>query len=273
MLSVMKNHLRFVTATAAVLVLAMAAFAVEQRPRSAKTKAGQYDPNAQTVEMFAAMEKGVISVKLIPKDSTQSKIVIENKTDKPLNIKLPEAFAGVPILGQVGAAAPGVGAGGRNRTGSGTGNANQGLGGGMGGGMMGGGMFNVPPEAVGKLNVPTVCLDHGKREPRAAVPYEIKPIENYTTKPGVRELCEMLGNGQISRRAAQAAAWHLNNDMSWEQLASKPLQRAPGLIQPYFSPQEIQAGMQASATAERTAKEREQEKPSPSRTTPTKSSQ
>jgi hypothetical protein len=271
MFSLWKNHLRFVTATAAVFALAMAALAVEQRPRSAKGKSGQYDPDAQTVEMFAAIEKGVISVKLIPKDSTQSKIVIENKTDKPLNVKLPEAFAGVPILGQVGAGAPGVGGGGRNRSG-GSGNAgNQGVGGGMGG--MGGGMFNVPPEAVGKLNVPTVCLDHGKREPRAAIPYEIKPIENYTTKPGVRELCEMLGNGQVSRRAAQAAAWHLNNDMSWEKLGAKRLVHASGLSQPYFNPQELQAGMQAAATAERTAKEREQEKPSPSRTTPTKSSQ
>ena len=121
-------------------------------------------------------------------------------------------------------------------------------GGGMGG--MGGGMFSVPPEAVGKLNVPTVCLDHGKREPRAAVPYEIKPIDSYTTKPGVRELCQMLGNGQISRRAAQAAAWHLNNDMTWEQLAAKRLRHAGGMSQPYFSPAEIQAAMQAAATAE-----------------------
>jgi hypothetical protein len=270
MISVMrKSEWRFLGAAAAVLVLAMAAFAVEDRPKTKAAKAGQYDPNAQTVEMFAAMEKGDIAVKLIPKDSTQSKIVIENKTDKPLNIKLPEAFAGVPILGQAGIGAPGVG-GGRNRSGGGTNQGNQGIGGGMGGmGGMGGGMFNVPPEAVGKLNVPTVCLDHGKREPRAAIPYEIKPIESYTTKPGVRELCQMLGNGQISRRAAQAAAWHLNNDMTWEQLAAKRLHRASGLFQPYFDPQEIQAGMQAATSAQRTAKEREQEKPSPSRTTPT----
>jgi hypothetical protein len=255
---------------AALLLLATAAFAVEDRPRP--TKIGEYNPDAQTVEMFAAMEKGIIAVKLIPRDSTQAKIVIENKTDKPLNVKLPDAFAGVPALPQAGIGAPGVGGGSRNRSGTGGNQGNQGMGGGMGGmGGMGGGMFSVPPEAVGKLNVPTVCLDHGKREPRAAIPYDIKPIDSYTTKPGVRELCQMLGNGQINRRAAQAAAWHLNNDMTWEQLAAKRLHRASGLSQPYFAPEEIRAAMQAASTAERMAKERE-EKPSPSRTSPVKSS-
>ena len=62
-------------------------------------------PTDQTVEMFAAIEKGDIAVKLIPKDSTQCRVLIENKTDKPLNVKLPEAFAGVPVLAQVVAAA------------------------------------------------------------------------------------------------------------------------------------------------------------------------
>ena len=46
------------------------------------------------------MEKGQIAVKLIPKDSTQCRVLIENKTDKPLTVKLPETFAGVPVLAQ-----------------------------------------------------------------------------------------------------------------------------------------------------------------------------
>ena len=52
--------------------------------------------------MFAAIEKGDISVKLIPKDSTESQVLIKNETDKPLNVKLPDAFAGVPVLAQQG---------------------------------------------------------------------------------------------------------------------------------------------------------------------------
>jgi len=254
------------------LLLATTLAAAERRGRL--TKIGEYIANAETVEMFAAIKNGDIAVKLIPKDSTQSQVLIENKTDKPLNVKLPDAFAGVPVLGQNFAGGNGGNGGNNNRRSSNSSNnnnsGNQGMGGGMGGGMMGGGggMFSVPPEQVGKFKVPTVCLDHGKAEPRAAIPYEIKPIESYTSKAGVRELCQMFGNGQMNQRVAQAAAWHLNNDMSWQELAAKRVRHVNGASQPYFSPAEIQAGMQIAATAVRTAKEKEKEKPAQPSTTP-----
>jgi hypothetical protein len=233
--------------------------------RAHRTKIVQPDPTAESVEMFAAIEKGDISVKLIPKDSTESQVVIKNETDRPLNVKLPDAFAGVPVLGQ---ALGGQGGGHHSSGSSGSkGGGQQGTGGGMGGM---GGMMNVPPEKVGKFKVPTVCLDHGKAEPRAAIPYTIKPIESYSSKPGVRELCQMLGNGQVNQRTAQAAAWHLNNNMSWEQLAAKRLKHLTGPSQPYFTSAEIQAGMQLANDAVRAAKENEKtkEKSAPSAATP-----
>ncbi|NLF07710.1 MAG: hypothetical protein GX594_06990 [Pirellulaceae bacterium] len=245
---------RLVSSIVVLFFITTAVTAVEGQKRLRKI--GEYDPNAQTVEMFAAIEKGDIAVKLIAKDSTECNILIENKTDKPLNVELPKAFAGVPVLGQGFGGIDGGRGGGR--TGTGTGGGNQGMGGGMGG--MGGGMFCVPPEKVGKFKLPAVCLEHGKDEPRAAIPYEIKPIESFTTKAGVRETCEMLGMGQLDQRAAQAAAWHLNCDMSWEELAAKRIRHANGSTEPYFSPVEIQAGMTIAATAVKTAKEREEEK-------------
>jgi len=63
-------------------------------------KSGGSDINQETVEMFAAIEKGQIAVKLIPKDSTQCRVFIENTTDTPLTVKLPETFAAVPVLAQ-----------------------------------------------------------------------------------------------------------------------------------------------------------------------------
>lgn len=221
---------------------------------------GQFNPDHATVEMFEAIENGQIDVKLIPRDSKQSQVLIENKTDKPLNVKLPEAFAGVPVLAQIG----GFGGGGRNNRGGG---GAQGFGGGMGGmggggmgggGMGGMGMFNVPPEQVGKFKVTTVCLEHGKREPRAAMKYEIKPIASFTDKPEVHELCRMLGSGQIDQRAAQVSAWHLNNGMSFQELAAKELRYANGTRRPYFTPQELRAGMQLSAMAAKLAEKRQQ---------------
>ncbi|HUT09259.1 MAG TPA: hypothetical protein VMY42_02080 [Thermoguttaceae bacterium] len=237
----------------ALVLLPSLVWAAERGSRVPKF--GEFNPDHQTVEMFSAIAKGDIEVKLIPKDSTQCRVMIENKTKQPLNIKLPEAFAGVPVLAQPGFGGAGMGGGGNNFGGG------QGMGGGMGmgGGGMGGmgmGMMNVPPEKVGKLEVTTVCLEHGKPEPRPNMQYEIKPIGEFTDKAEVRELCRMLGTGRIDQRAAQVAAWHLNNEMSWQELAAKQLRRANGISRPYFSPMELQAGMQISAMATAMAEQR-----------------
>jgi hypothetical protein len=133
-------------------------------------------------------------------------------------------------------------------------------GGGMmggGGGMMGGGMgmMNVPAEKVGEMKVPLVCLEHGKKVPRASVPYEIEPLEKLTTKPGVAELLKLLARGQVNQRAAQAAAWHLANDMSWEQLAAKRLQHVGAPSEPYFQPRELRAAFDLAERAIAKAKQ------------------
>lgn len=216
-------------------------------------KAGAYDPSHETVEMFDAMEAGQIEVKLIPKDSTQARVFVKNKTNKPLNVKLPEAFAARPVLAQIG------GGGGGQGVGGGMGGMGGGGMGGMGGGFfnvpglgnggfvnapgMGGGFFNVPAEKEGNFKVPCMCLEHGKPEPRPAMAYKIEPIESFTTKPGVAELCRMLGYGKISQRAAQAAAWHLANDMSWETLFAKRIEHLDGSSEPYFTREELESGV------------------------------
>jgi hypothetical protein len=137
-----------------------------------------------------------------------------------------------------------MGGGGNQQMGGGMGGGMGGMGGGGMGGMGGGGgMFNVPPEKVGQLKVPTVCLEHGKADPRPGVKYEIRPIEQVVDRPAVRELCRMVGRGELNQRVAQVAAWHLNNDMSWEELLKKQYKFAGGMTKPYFSPEEIQAAM------------------------------
>jgi len=254
---------RRLAVAAGLLLLPTLLLAADRRARAPKP--GEYNPQNTTVEMFSAIESGDIEVTLIPKDSTQARIMIANKTNKPLNVKLPAAFAGVPVLGQVGGAAPGAANPG------GAANINQQMGGGMMGGMggmgmggmgmggMGGGFFNIPAEKVGKLSAPCVCLEHGKREPKPQIKYEIRPIESVTDKPAVQELCRMLGTGQIDQRAAQAAAWHLNNNMSWEKLAAKRIEHADGSKEPYFTSAQLQWGVRIAATATKQAEERQKQ--------------
>lgn len=214
-------------------------------PSMARAKNGQANANDETVDLFKGIEAGKIAVRFIPKDSTQGRIFIKNKSGKPLNVRLPGPFAAVPVLAQ--------GMGGMQMGGGGGG---QGM-----GGMGGGGMFNVPADKEANFKVPCVCLEHGKSEPRPQMSYSMKPIESFTTKPGVAELLTELGDGRVSQRAVQAAAWHLNNGMSWEQLAAERIERANGSSYPYFSPAEVQAGIALANRAVAAAESRPQAEP------------
>ncbi len=253
----MKRNIVYpLTLLSALLATASLLLAAEVKNATAEDQ-----PEAKTVEMFAAMEAGDIEVKIIPRNSKQSTVLIENKTDKPLSIKLPQAFAGVPALAQFG----GGGLGGGGLGGGGQGGGQQGFGGGMGGGGMGGGgmggggmgggMFNVAPEKVGKIKVTTVCLEHGKKEPAARIPYKIVPIESFTDRANVIELCKMLGRGEIDQRAAQVTAWHLANDMSWEELARKEIKHLNGVREPYFTRAELLRALRIAQAANDRAKD------------------
>ncbi len=39
-----------------------------------------------------------------------------------------------------------------------------------------------------------------------------------TNVKGVYEICAMMGRGEIDHQVAQIAAWHLNNQITWQQL-------------------------------------------------------
>ena len=266
MLRSLSDFLLVVLTLACFLTSASAADIESASPKPAGTGAKRKVELTQ-VEMFSAMESGEIEVTFIPKDATEATVLFRNKTGKPVAIKLPDAFAGVPVLAQFGMG----GCGGMGGMGMGMGGM-QGMGGGMGG-MMGGmgmggmggmgmgGFMNVAADKVGKLKVPLVCLEHGKKDPNPRVKYEIKPIETFTENQRVAEICKMLGRREIPQNAAQAAAWNLANGVSWNELASKDRVRLlNGYTEKFFSPDELglatriveEAARRASSRPERT---------------------
>ncbi|MBM4091667.1 MAG: hypothetical protein FJ276_19900 [Planctomycetes bacterium] len=86
--------------------------------------------------------------------------------------------------------------------------------------------------------------------------YKLVPIESFTNQPEVIELCKMLNAGKMSQAAAQAAAWHFTDGMTWDQLAAKiGIKHWNGMTEPYFTPHEVQLGMQIAAEAVRRAKD------------------
>ena len=119
-------------------------------------------------------------------------------------------------------------------------------------------MFSLAPEGVGQLGVACVCLEYGKPTPRPVMPYQVQSIDRATAKVEVHELCRMLGQGDLDQNTAQAAVWHLNNDMSWKELAAKRVQSETiGWTAPLFTPREIANAKKAVDTVRESLKDRE----------------
>jgi hypothetical protein len=233
------------------------------------------EPPAKTVELFAGMDSGDIEAVLIQKDATEGTVMVKNKSDKPLTVKIPEALAGIPILAQRGGGMGGMG-GGRGGMGGMGGGGMQGMGGGMMGGMgggmggmgggmggMGGGMFNIAPDKVQKVKIATVCLDHGLTDPNPRVPYKPVPIDSYAKDPAIAELVKMMCLRQIDQHSAQAAAWHIQNGLSWGDLANKiGVKNIDGRKEPYFTAAELERAFVAVRVAREQAEKTSKEKSS-----------
>jgi hypothetical protein len=219
---------------------------------------------ARVVDLFDGIKSGDIEVKVIPKDAKEGTVTIRNKTGQLLSIKVPEALAAVPVLAQAG-----WGPAGGNGLGNGFGNgnannANQGIGGGLtGGGNFGGGnwggggpggFFNIGRDKVGKFKLVAVCLDHGLADPNPRVPYELVPIESYAKDPAVAEVLKLLVRGKLDQPAAQAACWHLQNGLSWKELAAKiGAKHLNGRTEAYFKPSQLDRALAATRAAQNKA--------------------
>jgi hypothetical protein len=83
------------------------------------------------------------------------------------------------------------------------------------------------------------------------------PLESVTAEPAVADVLARLGEGKYTQRVAQAAAWHLANGMSWEELDGKRIKHITGRQERWFHPAEIQAAMRLvnSLPAKRQASE------------------
>lgn len=270
---------------AAVAITASLTAATKQRP----IKKLSYDPAAASVDLFDGIEQGSIEATLIPKNSLEGNVFIENKTKKPLTVKFPKAVAAAQVLkqgfggGGMGGMGGGAGGGRGGQQGGGMGGG-QGMGGGMGGmgggmggmggggmggmgggmmGGMGGGFFSVPPEKTVQFPITTVCLNHGKAEPKPKMTYRLVKLEEYTSDPVLQELLEAVGTGNYdnNKQAAQAATWFLTDKMSWDKLADKKIERVGGAEDdPYFSQDDLMAARQIVSQAQGKARKREENK-------------
>jgi len=193
-----------------------------------------FDPSAEQIEFFEGMQSGAIDVQMIFKNSLSGNLLIENTTEQPLTVKMPDAVVGIHVLKQFG----GGGGGGQGGGGGGFG----GGGGGQGGGGGGGGFFSIPPEKIAKISFSSVCLEHGKPEPNPRMTYKPIPVEEFSNDPALAALLSLFSQRKMDPQAAQAAAWHLSDGMSWDELTAKERRHLGGRQpSPYFSSDDIRA--------------------------------
>jgi len=275
MLSVAKSRLMKSLARTTLLLLcaglvATSLTAAIKRP----IKKLYIDPAAEQMDLFEGIDQGIFEATIIPKNSLEGNVFVENKSDKVLTVKLPRAVAAVQVLKQgFGGAGAGAGAGGGLGGGAGGGqggqnNQAQAMGGGMGGmggGMMGGmgggmgrGMMSIPPEKTVQVPLKSVCLNYGKPEPKPNMTYKLVKLESYTKDPVLQELLATFAAGNMDQQAAQAATWYVTDKLSWQDLANKQITQLGGLpSRPYFTPAQLMAAQQLVATAQKKAGERE----------------
>jgi len=250
-------------------VLSLAALALGPTALPAGERAKAAAPAIETVDLFPAIEAKRIEVQLFPKDSTECNLVVTNKTGQPLSVRLPMAFAAVPVLAQFPPnpgnpndqdspqplGIPGMNNNQRNGLWN-VPNPQQNM-------PFPPGFMNVAAEKVGKVKLPAVCLLHGAPNPRPQIPYQIKPLESVTDKPGVAEVCALLGRGEVTQEVAQLAAWHLANSLSWEKIAAKRQKVVFGTA-PTYSRDQLQAAKKLAEKAVDLAKQRKfRNSPSP----------
>lgn len=293
-------------ALAAVALLVPSAGQADSRSKSRKPVITnpKFDPSAERVELFQAMEDGRVESKVIANDPNGGFILLTNTTDQPLTVDLPESFVTVQVLKQLGLGGMGgggfgggglgggLGQGGGQQGGGGNQNQGGGFGGGQGGGGLGGGglgggglggggfgsvppevkpgsagFFSIPPERTVKVPYVSACLNHGKADPNPRVEYKMVKVSDYTQDPVLAELIRMIGSGRMDQKAAQAAIWTRTDNMTWEELANKNHRGIHG-VEYFFQPGQIAQAKVLVTVAETNVREAANE-PQPEQKTET----
>ncbi|QDV51654.1 hypothetical protein [Gimesia fumaroli] len=195
-------------------------------------------PNVPEVNLFDGIKQKTLSARVFPKSAYSSSVFITNQTKEPLTVKIPPAVSSVHILAQVD---PGNGLlqGLQGNQQPQTGDS-QAVGGNLS--PVGNnqnfdfqGLFTIPPEKTVRLQLRSVCLEHGKPCPSSLKTYELRPIDTKVKDKALVLLLKKFNPRRDDLEMMQAIAWHLGSHMDWQELANKKKNRHIGGGVPYFS--------------------------------------
>ncbi len=231
----------------------------------------KFDASAKQVELFQGLEDGTFETKVIPLGPQGGNLLIVNKTDQPLTVKMPKSFVAVHVLKQFQPLQPnGIQ---NNQTGNQQQGAQQAVGGGsqqnngqanpFGNGANGNaqgngnGFFSIPPERTIKVSYVSTCLEHGKADPTPRANYKLVRTADYTKDRVLQQLIAMVASGRLNAKSAQAAIWNRTDDMTWRELAHKYSYSVMGKV-PYFRASELSAAKEIASHATKLADDNSQ---------------
>lgn len=273
-----------------VLCLAVCLAAAVAQAAKRPVRKPKYDPKVPAIDLFEAIDQGKIETTVVARNPHEATLSITNTSDAPVSVKMPPAVVAVHVLKQFIGQGNGRGAQGQGN-GGGAGGMAQSIGGGMqnmmggqnginngmnGGNMLGNGfgngvgngmgngfgIFSVAPEKTVQVPLRTVCLSHGRPDPRPKMSYRLVKLEDYTHDAVLQETLKIFAAGSLDLPTAQAAAWHLTDNLSWDALRNKQIDRLGGLDPlPFFSEDELRAAEELIQQARRSAKEKAIEQP------------
>lgn len=175
---------------------------------------------AEEYELSKAQQSGVVSVQLIASNEKAINFVIENKTDRPITLRLPTSFAAVPVLAQNA----GFGNGGIQPMNNGVGFGSGGIGNNTqrlgGGAQPNNNLFGIKSKGKRVIKINTVCLDFGLKIPNTNIRYELVSIKDIAYDDKLNKVIAGLADDRVSQKVAQIVAWHIHNHTSLTDIAN-----------------------------------------------------
>ena len=222
---------------------------------------------AAAAELFAAIDDGTVEARVIVRDQYHARVILRNKTDAPVALRLPDVFAARPILAQQGFPFPATNQNQNQRQtqpqsvsgpmGSQGGNQGFNMGGQQNQNFFGNNnnVFNIPPESVRSVSIACFCVELGKPNPRSIHPYELVKFDEVGGDATLAAVFERYARGDLDREAVQAAVWHVVNDKSWDELGKLSRKIALNAEAPIFSERQLRLARDLTAHAAREAAE------------------
>ena len=222
----------------------------------------------EPVDLFVLLQQQSLSAQMIVRDPYHARLILTNRSNAPLSVQLPDALAARPILAQMGNNIFGQPTP-SNRSSA---QASQTVGGTPSSSSSSNrssnnnnpfqnffnpnnmnNVFNIAPEQVRTIEVRCLCLEQGKPNPRSAVKYELVKLSEVNDDPRLAEVLRANARGEVTQEVAQAAAWHIANEMSWDELAGLTQRIALNASRPWFHAQQLQQAKRLVDGAKQTA--------------------